>query len=64
MLICDSLFGSLCLAIWNIPLGLKMFSFITAGMNGGLNPMLFGLASQLVSDKPTDPFSAYAYTNL
>lgn len=43
-----SLFGSLCLAIWEIPLALKMFSYIVAGMNGGLNPMLFGWASQVV----------------
>lgn len=58
-----STFGSLCLAIWDIPLGLKMFSYITAGMNGGLNPMLFGWASQVVSDPYSETsVSLYSYS--
>lgn len=40
-------FGSLCMAIWNIPVGLKFFSFYIAGLGGGLNPLFMSWASEV-----------------
>ncbi|KAH6676660.1 major facilitator superfamily domain-containing protein [Halenospora varia] len=38
-------FGSICMAVWNIPVGLKLFSFYIAGLGGALNPLFMAWAS-------------------
>ncbi|CZR68107.1 related to transporter protein [Phialocephala subalpina] len=46
LFICGSMtFGSICMAVWDIPVGLKFFSFYIAGLGGGLNPLFMGWAS-------------------
>lgn len=40
-------FGSICMAIWNIPVGLKFFSFYIAGLGGALNPLFMSWASSV-----------------
>lgn len=38
-------FGSICMAVWNIPIGLKFFAFYVAGLGGALNPLFMAWAS-------------------
>lgn len=45
-------FGSVCMAIWNIPLGLKFFSFYIAGLGGALNPLFMSWASEVTFKSP------------
>jgi ACS family pantothenate transporter-like MFS transporter len=40
-------FGSICMAVWNIPVGLKFFAFYIAGLGGALNPLFMSWASQV-----------------
>jgi ACS family pantothenate transporter-like MFS transporter len=40
-------FGSICMAVWNIPVGLKIFAFYVAGLGGALNPLFMSWASQV-----------------
>lgn len=42
-------FGSICMAIWYIPVGLKLFAFYVAGLGGALNPLFMSWASEVVS---------------
>lgn len=45
-------FGALCMAIWDIPLGLKFFSFYVAGLGGALNPLFMSWASECTFKSP------------
>lgn len=47
-------FGSICMAIWNIPLGLKFFAFFIAGLGGALNPLFMSWASQVTFKSTED----------
>ncbi len=40
-------FGAICMAVWNIPVGLKLFSFYIAGLGGALNPLFMSWASSV-----------------
>lgn len=42
-------FGSICMAVWYIPVGLKLFAFYVAGLGGALNPLFMSWASEAVS---------------
>jgi ACS family pantothenate transporter-like MFS transporter len=39
--------GSICMAVWNIPEGLKFFAFFIAGLGGALNPLFMSWASEV-----------------
>ncbi|ORY58450.1 major facilitator superfamily domain-containing protein [Pseudomassariella vexata] len=39
--------GSICMAVWNIPVGLKFFAFYVAGLGGALNPLFMAWASEV-----------------
>lgn len=39
-------FGATAMAVWNIPLGLKMFSFYVVGLGNALNPLFMSWASE------------------
>lgn len=43
------MFGSICMAIWNIPIRLKLFSFYICGVGNALNPLFMSWASETVS---------------
>ncbi|KAH7027452.1 MFS general substrate transporter [Microdochium trichocladiopsis] len=43
------IFGTVCLVIWEIPLGLKVVSFMFAGMDGPLSPIYYSWANILTS---------------
>lgn len=43
------LFGTICLVIWNIPLGLKIVSYMFAGLDGPLSPIYYAWANILTS---------------
>lgn len=45
-------FGSICMAIWNIPVGLKFFAFYVAGLGGALNPLFMSWASECTFASP------------
>lgn len=38
--------GSICMAVWYIPVGLKLFAFYVAGLGGALNPLFMSWASE------------------
>lgn len=40
-------FGAICMAIWDIPVGLKFFAFFIAGLGGALNPLFMSWASEV-----------------
>lgn len=42
-------FGTICLVVWNIPLGLKLASYVFAGMDGPLSPICYSWANILTS---------------
>ncbi|EKG09644.1 Major facilitator superfamily domain general substrate transporter [Macrophomina phaseolina MS6] len=42
-------FGSVCMAVWHTPVGLKLFAFYVAGLGGALNPLFMSWASEVVS---------------
>lgn len=44
------LFGTICLIAWNIPLGLKIVSYIFAGTDGPLSPIFMAWANILCSN--------------
>ncbi|PYH93102.1 MFS general substrate transporter [Aspergillus ellipticus CBS 707.79] len=39
--------GAICMAIWDIPIGLKFFAFYVAGLGGALNPLFMSWASEV-----------------
>ncbi|KZF19603.1 MFS general substrate transporter [Xylona heveae TC161] len=39
--------GSICMAVWHIPVGLKFFAFYIAGMGGALNPLFMSWSSEV-----------------
>lgn len=39
-------FGATAMAVWHIPLGLKMFSFYVVGLGNALNPLFMSWASE------------------
>lgn len=43
------LFGTICLVIWDIPLGLKIVSYMFAGTDGPLSPVYYTWANILTS---------------
>lgn len=43
------LFGTICLVIWNVPLGLKIVSYMFAGLDGPLSPIYYAWANILTS---------------
>lgn len=43
------LFGTICLVIWNVPLGLKIVSYMFAGTDGPLSPIYYAWANVLTS---------------
>ncbi|ORY68561.1 MFS general substrate transporter [Pseudomassariella vexata] len=43
------LFGTICLVAWNIPLGLRMVSYLFAGLDGPLSPIYMAWANILCS---------------
>jgi ACS family pantothenate transporter-like MFS transporter len=47
--LCILLFGTICLVIWNIPLGLRIVSYMFAGTDGPLSPMYYSWANILTS---------------
>lgn len=48
LLICTFMtVGSICMAVWNIPEGLKFFAFFVAGLGGALNPLFMSWASEV-----------------
>lgn len=44
---CCMTFGSISMAVWNVPVGLKLFSFYIAGLGGALNPLFMSWASEV-----------------
>jgi ACS family pantothenate transporter-like MFS transporter len=53
LLICACMtFGSICMAIWTIPIGLKFFAFFVAGLGGALNPLFMSWASEVTFSSP------------
>lgn len=42
-------FGTVCLVIWNVPLGLKVVSYMFAGLDGPLSPIYYAWANVLTS---------------
>ncbi|KAL1616935.1 hypothetical protein SLS54_008140 [Diplodia seriata] len=48
LVICGCMvFGSVCMAVWYIPIGLKLFAFYVAGLGGALNPLFMSWASEV-----------------
>jgi MFS transporter, ACS family, pantothenate transporter len=43
------LFGTICLVIWNIPLGLRVVSYMFAGLDGPLSPIYYSWANILTT---------------
>ncbi|KAJ9142998.1 MFS general substrate transporter [Pleurostoma richardsiae] len=43
------LFGTICLVVWNIPLGLRVVSYMFAGLDGPLSPIYYAWANILTS---------------
>lgn len=43
------LFGTICLVVWNIPLGLRIVSYMFAGLDGPLSPLYMAWANILCS---------------
>jgi ACS family pantothenate transporter-like MFS transporter len=43
------LFGNICLVIWDIPLGLKLASYMFAGLDGPLSPIFYAWANILTT---------------
>lgn len=43
------LFGTICLVIWEVPLGLKIVSYLFAGTDGPLSPIYYAWANILTS---------------
>jgi ACS family pantothenate transporter-like MFS transporter len=43
------IFGTICLVIWDIPLGLKIVSYLFAGTDGPLSPIYYSWANILTS---------------
>lgn len=43
------LFGTICLVVWNIPLGLKIVAYMFAGLDGPLSPIYYAWANILTS---------------
>lgn len=43
------LFGTICLVVWDIPLGLKIVSYMFAGLDGPLSPIYYAWANILTS---------------
>jgi ACS family pantothenate transporter-like MFS transporter len=43
------LFGTICLVIWEIPLGLKIVSYMFAGLDGPLSPIFYSWANILTT---------------
>lgn len=43
------LFGTICLVIWNVPLGLKIASYMFAGLDGPLSPIYYAWANILTT---------------
>ncbi|ETN43836.1 uncharacterized protein HMPREF1541_10967 [Cyphellophora europaea CBS 101466] len=43
------IFGTVCLVIWDIPLGLKIASYMFAGLDGPLSPIFYAWANILTS---------------
>lgn len=43
------IFGTVCLVIWNVPLGLKVVSYMFAGLDGPLSPIYYAWANVLTS---------------
>ncbi|KAL2280780.1 hypothetical protein FJTKL_12292 [Diaporthe vaccinii] len=43
------LFGTICLVVWNVPLGLKIASYLFAGLDGPLSPIYYAWANILTS---------------
>jgi MFS transporter, ACS family, pantothenate transporter len=43
------LFGTICLVIWEIPLGLKIASYMFAGLDGPLSPIYYAWANILTT---------------
>lgn len=39
--------GTVCLVIWNIPLGLKIVSYMFAGLDGPLSPIYYAWANEI-----------------
>ncbi|KAK9458404.1 pantothenate transporter [Dipodascopsis uninucleata] len=44
------LFGNICLTIWDVPYGLKFFSFIALGIAHGFSPTLIAWTTDQISD--------------
>lgn len=42
-------FGTICLVIWDVPLGLKIVSYLFAGLDGPLSPIYYAWANILTS---------------
>ncbi|KAF4119483.1 MFS transporter, ACS family, pantothenate transporter [Geosmithia morbida] len=47
--LCILLFGTICLVIWDIPLGLRIVSYMFAGSDGPLSPLYYSWANILTS---------------
>ncbi|KAL6235350.1 hypothetical protein BDW75DRAFT_250954 [Aspergillus navahoensis] len=45
-----SLFSTLCMCIWNIPTGLKLFAWFLFGANGCASPILYSTVNTIVKD--------------
>lgn len=43
------LFGTICLVVWEIPLGLKIVSYMFAGLDGPLSPIFYAWANILTT---------------
>lgn len=43
------LFGTICLVVWNVPLGLKIVAYMFAGLDGPLSPIYYSWANILTS---------------
>lgn len=46
------IFGTICLIAWNIPLGLRIVSYLFAGTDGPLSPIYMSWANILCSNDP------------
>ena len=47
--LCILLFGTICLVVWNIPLGLRIVSYMFAGLDGPLSPIYYSWANILTT---------------
>lgn len=47
--LCILLFGTICLVVWNIPLGLRVVSYMFAGLDGPLSPIYYSWANILTT---------------